>query len=126
MSEEYTPIDIESLVPKASFEVLYKDKVCSKVTINGGRTTVERYDSCPMHCMFNFDEMDTYVVMEILEGRCWPRNRAGIKEILDSLGLKAYHPLEIVKKTHGLKRDDYVWIRFEGEDLTYDDVKIRE
>lgn len=126
MPVKKTSIDIEALVPKARFEVLYKDKVCAKVTVNGGRTTVERFDSCPMHCLFNFDEMDTYTVMEILEGRCWPRNRVGIEEILSSLGLETYHPLEIVKKTHGLKRTDYVWIRFEGENLTYDDVKIRD
>lgn len=64
-------------------------------------------------------------MLEILEGRCFPRNRANADDLLRRLELKHYHPLDIVRKTHGLMRNDYVWLRFEGEQLTYDDVKIR-
>lgn len=107
------------------FEVLYKDTVTAIVEITGNKAHIRRFDDCPIHYLFPREEMDLYGVMEILEGRCFPRNRVNADELLHKLSLKNYHPLDIVRKTHGLMRNDYVWIRFEGEHLTYDDVKIR-
>lgn len=108
-----------------NFEVLYKDTVAAKVAIKGSKTYIKRFDDCPIHYLFPAEEMDTYGALEILEGRCFPRNRDNVDDLLQRLGLEHYHPLDIIRKTHGLMRNDYVWIRFEGEDLTYDDVKIR-
>ena len=67
-------------------------------------------------------------VMAYLEDRCWPRNRFNIDEILESLGLAEYDPIDIVHKTHGLKHCDYIWLKFDTdpEDLTYDKIKIRD
>lgn len=107
------------------FEVLYKDTVAAEVEMHPKKTYIRRFDSCPVHYLFPAEEMDTYGALEILEGRCFPRNRENIDELLKRLGIKHYHPLDIIRKTHGLMRNDYVWIRFEGENLTYDDVKIR-
>lgn len=36
-----------------------------------------------------------------------------------------YEPFLICKKTHGVILGDYSWIRFEGETLTWEDVKIK-
>lgn len=108
-----------------TFEVLYKDTVTAKVEIRGNKTHIKRFDKCPIHCLFPTEEMDTYGALEILEGRCFPRNRDNLEELLHKLGLKTYHPLDIIRKTHGLMRNDFVWIRFQGENLKYDDIKIR-
>ena len=107
------------------FEVLYKDTVTASVEIVGNKAHIQRFDDCPIHYLFPKEEMDLYGVLEILEGRCFPRNRVNADDLLRKLGLRNYHPLDIVRKTHGLMRNDYVWIRFEGEDLKYDDIKIR-
>ena len=37
-----------------------------------------------------------------------------------------YNPWEIVKKTHGVMFEDFIWVRFEGEALVWEDVKIRD
>ncbi len=37
---------------------------------------------------------------------------------------ESYNPWEIVRKTHGFLWDDYMWIRFEGETLTWEDVNL--
>ena len=48
--------------------------------------------------------------MEFLEERCVPRERAGIREYLEALGLDEYDPLEIVMRTHGRMAEDDQWI----------------
>ncbi len=67
-------------------------------------------------------------VMNLLEERCWDRNRPDIGLILDTLGLQAYDPVDIVRKTHGLKHCDYIWLKFDtdSDEVTYDKIKIRD
>lgn len=47
-----------------------------------------------------------------LEYRCWERGRADIKEILKSIGVDSYDPLQIIEKTDGRMADDNMWIEF--------------
>lgn len=54
--------------------------------------------------------------------RCFEEARPDKYELLNRLGLTEYNPWEIVKVTHGRLWDDYLWIKFEGEDLTWKDV----
>ena len=48
-----------------------------------------------------------------LEERCVPRQRAGLREYLEALGLDAYEPLEIVRKTKGRMAEDQQWMEVE-------------
>ena len=41
---------------------------------------------------------------------------------LKKLGLAYYDPLGIVKKTHGVSYNDFLWIQFSGEHLMWKDV----
>ena len=45
-----------------------------------------------------------------LEERCIPRNRAGLREYLETLGLDEYDPLAIIQKTHGRMAEDDQWM----------------
>ncbi|MBR4192700.1 MAG: hypothetical protein IKQ54_00030 [Oscillospiraceae bacterium] len=45
-----------------------------------------------------------------LEERCIPRQRAGLREYLEALGLDAYDPLAIIKKTKGRMAEDDQWM----------------
>jgi len=47
---------------------------------------------------------------EFLEERCVPRQRAGLREYLETLGLEDYDPLAIIKKTQGRMAEDKQWI----------------
>ena len=62
---------------------------------------------------------------KILEMRCFEKERGDIWEILEHLGLEEYNPQEMVKKTHGVSYNDYIWFRFPGENLTAKDVLVR-
>ncbi len=66
-----------------------------------------------------------YQLGRILELRCWDKQRSDITEILAHLGLKEYNPYEIVRKTHGVSYNDYIWFRFPGEKRTSKDVLVR-
>ncbi len=49
-------------------------------------------------------------LMAFLEERCVPRQREGIREYLDALGLDEYDPWEIIKRTQGRMAEDQQWI----------------
>ena len=49
-------------------------------------------------------------LMAFLEERCVPRQREGIREYLDTLGLDEYDPWEIIKRTKGRMAEDQQWI----------------
>lgn len=54
----------------------------------------------------------------ICESRC-------TKELLESMGLKEYNVYGILRDTHGVDIDDFIWFKYDGEDITWDDVRVR-
>lgn len=48
-----------------------------------------------------------------LEERCIPRQRAGLREYLETLGLEEYDPLAIIEKTGGRMAEDQQWLSME-------------
>lgn len=51
--------------------------------------------------------------MAFLEERCIPRERDGLREYLDVIGVAEYNPLEIIQKTKGKMAEDKQWIEIE-------------
>lgn len=115
----------EKIIEDYSFEVFWKDILTASVSVEGSRVKVVRYVEHPLRQLFASENMTRYQLNKILELRCWDRGRADINEILAHLGLKDYNPYEIVKKTHGVSWNDYIWFRFPGENLTSKDVLVR-
>ena len=48
-----------------------------------------------------------------LQERCIPKERAGLREYLEALGLDEYDPIEIIRKTGGRMAEDQQWIEME-------------
>lgn len=48
-----------------------------------------------------------------LEERCVPRNRSGIREYLEAIGVEEYEPLKIIEKTAGRMAEDNQWLELE-------------
>lgn len=72
----------------------------------------------------NNNKVVTYdMVQDLLNWRCFPKDRENCKELLSDIGLKTYDNIAILKETHGVMTDDWYWIRFDGEDLTFEDVR---
>lgn len=110
------------------FEILIKDRVITKVEISDNRKNinVEQFSDNWLEKPFKSTPVKIKHIVEWLETRCFPESRFGKERILEGMGLSDYNPLDIVKLTHGIQHEDYLWIRFKGEVLTYDDVKIRD
>ena len=45
-----------------------------------------------------------------LEERCIPRQRAGLREYLEAIGVAEYDPLQIIQKTKGRMAEDQQWL----------------
>jgi hypothetical protein len=45
-----------------------------------------------------------------LEERCIPRQRAGLREYLEAIGVAEYDPLQIILKTKGRMAEDQQWL----------------
>lgn len=111
------------------FYVMWRDELSAKVIVDSKRQVVDvkQYTDDILARPFLKRDEDVTVddVMNFLEDRCFPRERVNARQLLNDLGLKSYNPLRIVKKTHGLMVDDFLWIKFRGEKVTYDNIKIR-
>ena len=108
-----------------SFEVFWNDELTAFVQVEKDIVKVKRYIKHPLRQLFAADTMSRYQLNCILELRCWDKGRPDSDEILKHLGLTAYIPYEIIKKTHGVSFNDFIWFRFPGEEITSKDVLVR-
>ena len=110
------------------FEILNKNDVIAHVIVDRENQIVDvkQYTDHPVHKQFKQKEITMQDIAKWLRGRCFPETRFNKDQLLQDLGLRTYSPLSIVKKTHGLQFEDYYWVRFQGERLCYDDIKIRD
>ena len=58
------------------------------------------------------------ITLNRVEDRCIPRQRAGLREYMDAIGVIEYDPFEIIMKTAGRMAEDNQWI--EIRDGKYD------
>jgi hypothetical protein len=115
--------------PPLEFEVLEHDDVIAKVNVDYVNQKVEVWQDenvSPVFLPFpNKQQISVGDVLDYFESRCFPRTRHHADQILQSLGLKEYVASDIVKQTHGVLYDDYIWIRFSNEELSCADVHPR-
>lgn len=115
----------EKMLSDYSFEVFWRDEITARVSVKGSKVHVSRYCSHPVKQLFAQENMTRYQLNKILEMRCFEKERGDIRQILNHLGLKEYNPQEMVKRTHGVSYNDYIWFRFPGEKLMAKDVLVR-
>lgn len=88
---------------------------------------VSVYTNDPIYMPFGIKRNpDFHDYKMFLESRCFPKERYNKKQLLLDLDVPYYEPFYIIQKTHGLMHEDYCWIRFKGEDVNYEDIKIRD
>jgi len=108
---------------------MYRDEIASIVDVPeyGNDIKVEKViDRAPIQPFYG-GRVDRERIYQFFQRRCFEESRSDREEILEALGLDEYNPYEIVRKTHGATYDDFLRVRFEGEEhLRWKDVKIRE
>lgn len=113
---------------KYVFDTYYKEKKTSHVEMDRETMTVKYeifYREVP--CVpYLFDDPTFEQMYEFLESRCMPKGRTCLPEYLACMGLNEYNPYKIVKITHGVMWEDFLWLKFPGEDVSWDEVKLRD
>ncbi|MCD8014525.1 MAG: hypothetical protein LUG99_15385 [Lachnospiraceae bacterium] len=108
-----------------AFTVMNKNKKIADVSIVNNEVNVKKYSMQADEQPFYGGPMDLERIYRFLESRCMDRNRDCLEEYLNWLGLDEYNPYDIVKKTHGVMWEDFFWLKFPGETITWKDVRIR-
>ena len=108
------------------FSVYFKDELVSDVHIDTEKneTSIKRYVLGPKQ-PFMCDRQDIYYIYDFLESRCFENGRPDLPKILAAHGLTENNPYEWCRKTHGVMYNDFWWIKFPGETIKWDDVKVR-
>lgn len=88
-------------------------KLCTKLCADFTDKTVyaENCTDDPVKTAFGRNTLPTWDdFLAFLEERCVPKERAGIREYLEALGLDEYDPSEIIRRTQGRMAEDDQWI----------------
>ena len=93
---------------------MYHQKPCTVIDVDflNERIYIQNKTDDLIHRAFGMIENPSWEDFEyFLEDRCFPKSRGNCKQILKSLGLSDYDPLQIVEKTQGRMADDDLWIK---------------
>lgn len=106
------------------FSLLFKDEVVADVHIDTDKkeSSILRY-TMSRHQMFMCDRQDIDYIYMLLKDRCFDDGRPDLPQILAAHGLSSNDAYEWCRRTHGVSYNDFWWLRFPGEELTWDDVK---
>lgn len=107
------------------FEVYWKNDISARVYVHEDHIRVSRFIKHPAKQLFAKDKMTRNQLNEIMAGRCWDQNRPDLLDLLKGIGLESFNPKEILRKTHGVMRNDFIWFRFPGENIQAEDVLLR-
>ena len=91
-----------------------KDKLCTRIYANFSDKTVkaENFTEHAVKTAFGSKAQISWKDFEaFLEERCISKNRDGLKEYLDAIGLYSFEPMEIIKATKGRMAEDEQWIK---------------
>lgn len=111
------------MVKEYKFDIMYKDELVSEVSVQEGTVNVTKHINHVGIQPFYSGEITMKRVEDFLKTRCFDAARADTKDLLYCLELDSYNPLAIIKKTHGRMFHDYLWIKFPGETLVWEDVR---
>ena len=90
-----------------------ESSLCTTIYVDytSREVSVINHTDNPIKQAFGNCEAVTWTDWEaFLESRCIPRQRAGLREYLESLGLSEYEPEQIVAKTKGKMAEDQQWL----------------
>lgn len=96
-------------------EIRYYNCDCLCTLIYADRTAkdllAENYTEQTVKTAFGKNRFPSWADLEsFLEERCIPRQRAGLQEYLEALGLSEFDPLAIIRKTQGRMAEDDQWM----------------
>ena len=112
----------------AVYEVLYKDKIVDEIVFakNKRYVFVLRKKAGRFQQPFMMNPITTTDVYTFFKSRCYEDCRADLKDILAQANLDSNDPYRWVAVTHGVTWEDFFWVRRKNEQITWNEVKVRE
>lgn len=110
-----------------NFTVMHEDTEVAKVSISDDRKEVAVQKLVPDSIIQPLGGSNHSLerIYGFLKSRCYEDGRVDLKEILKQAGMTSNNPWEWNRITHGVMWDDKIWIRFEEENLSWEDVRWR-
>lgn len=107
-------------------DYMCEDVVCTHIEAdyNTDIVTVTNFTDDVMEQAIGKRKASIDIIDTFFRERCFPETRFNKKELLESAGLQFFDAEAIVRQTHGVLIEDNFWVRFEGETLTWNDVKL--
>lgn len=93
---------------------MYKKKPCTEIDIDflNKKIYIQNKTNDILHRAFGVSEKpDWNDFQEFIEGRCPPKTRGNIKDILKEMSVPDYDPISIIERTKGRCFDDDMWIK---------------
>lgn len=116
-------------LPNIEFKTYSEDTETSHIRVQDGKVEALylNWDIEWYNRPFYFERVDEEMIQWFFSERVWEPGRVDLWERLAAIGVSEYNPLKICQKTHGLKYDDPVWIKFkvdgEWEDISWKDLE---
>ena len=98
----------------------HMDQPCTMITADYTSKTVRIKNTSenPVKTAFGTNRNPSWEqYQEFLSSRCVPRERAGLREYLEAIGVEEYDPLAIIRKTGGRMAEDQQWLQIEEDSL---------
>ena len=90
--------------------------------------TLQKYEVYTDNALYRLCPEGTslYYLLAILQQRVLCKERC-TEEMLATFGLQQYDYIAMLKDTHGVDVDDFMWLRFDSDDenLSWDDLRVR-
>ena len=115
-SEEFAAQKLARKHDVRLFRFFEGDKLCTAICADftDKTLTVENHIDNPVKTAFGNNMLPTWEDLQtFFEERCIPRERAGLREYLEIIGVGGYDPLEIIQKTAGRMAEDNQWLEME-------------
>lgn len=114
------------LIEQYEFCIYSKNNKVADVSIVKGELSITRYTDNILVQVFPRGNETIKDVYNFLKSRCYEDGRADLGRILKLAGMDANNPWEWCRKTHGVMYDDFYWLCFPEEKLTWEEVKVRD
>lgn len=105
-------------------EVFYKKDLICEINVDFIKETVSFTNYTDKWVLLPFGTLKTATIqdfMNFVEDRVMPPTRFDCKEVLEKIGLPTYDAIEILRYNHGLSVEDEIWIRFDNEEVDYNE-----
>lgn len=111
-----------------NFTVMHRNEAVARVRISDDHMNVRIEKLIPDSLMqpFGGNDLSLNRVYQFLKSRCYEDDRVDLQEILNQAKLRENNPWEWNHITHGVTWEDDLWIKFDDEELEWENVRWRK